>query len=146
MKPFTPTRRTFLKTGTAAAALIGLGSATLRQAAAQDAKVALYELAAAQLDTVANVKRAYYDLAFSERSERILRDNRRLAVDFLAITKSRYETAGAGNLQPTDHAPTQSAILPEESTRTSPASSRLPVTDALSLPRARAVPPGQEDS
>ncbi|MBX6312215.1 MAG: TolC family protein [Isosphaeraceae bacterium] len=73
------------------------GTLRLRgQAAEQDVKVALFELAAAQLDTVANVKRAYYDLYFSERAERILLDNRKLAEDFLAITKSRFETAGAG--------------------------------------------------
>ena len=45
MKSFTPTRRTFLKTGTAAAALIGFGPAVLRQAAAQDADLAPYKSA-----------------------------------------------------------------------------------------------------
>jgi cobalt-zinc-cadmium efflux system outer membrane protein len=65
-------------------------------AAAQDVKVALAELCAAQLETVANVKRAYYDLYFNERSERILLDNRKLAEDFLEITKSRYETTNVG--------------------------------------------------
>lgn len=65
-------------------------------AAEQDVKVALAELCAAQLETVASVKRAYYDLYFNERSERILLDNRRLAEDFLEITKSRYETTNVG--------------------------------------------------
>src|SRR5271166_6175393 len=37
------------------------------QAAEDDVKIALFELAAAQLDVVANVKRAYYDLHFNER-------------------------------------------------------------------------------
>jgi outer membrane protein TolC len=45
---------------------------------------------------VATVKRAYYDLAFNERSERILLDNRRLAEDYLQITKARYETTNVG--------------------------------------------------
>ena len=73
------------------------GTLRLRgQAAAQDAKVALYELCAAQLDVVATVKRAYFDLAFNERSERILLDNRRLAEDYLEITKARYETTNVG--------------------------------------------------
>ena len=45
MKLFTPTRRTFLKTGTAAAALIGFGPSVLRRAAAQDADLAPYKSA-----------------------------------------------------------------------------------------------------
>jgi outer membrane protein TolC len=65
-------------------------------AAEQDAQVALYELCAAQLDAAAAVKRAYYDLHFNERSERILLDNRRLAEDYLQIAKARYETTNAG--------------------------------------------------
>ncbi len=65
-------------------------------AAEQDAKVALYELCAAQLDVVASVKRAYHDLHFNERSEQILLDNRKLAEDYLQIIKARYETTNAG--------------------------------------------------
>jgi cobalt-zinc-cadmium efflux system outer membrane protein len=65
-------------------------------AAEQDAKVALFELCAAQLEAVAAVKRAYNDLHFNERSERILLDNRRLAEDFLQITKARFETSRVG--------------------------------------------------
>ncbi len=65
-------------------------------AAEEDAKVALAELCAAQLEAVASVKRAYYDLHFNERAEQILLDNRRLAEDFLRITRSRYETTNAG--------------------------------------------------
>ena len=73
------------------------GTLRLRgMAAEQDVKVALAELCAAQLEAVANVKRAYYDLYFNVRSERILLDNRRLAEDFLEITKSRYETTSVG--------------------------------------------------
>ncbi|HZW34578.1 MAG TPA: TolC family protein [Isosphaeraceae bacterium] len=73
------------------------GTLRLRgQAAEQDAQVALAELCAAQLDVVATVKRAYFDLAFNERSERILLENRRLAEDFLQITKARYETTNVG--------------------------------------------------
>ena len=45
MRSFRPTRRTFLKTGTAAAALIGMGPALLRQSSAQDADLAPYKSA-----------------------------------------------------------------------------------------------------
>ena len=68
MKSFRPTRRTFLKTGTAAAALIGFGPAVLRQAAAQEADLAPYK--AAKIDwqqasgetiTVAVIPASYFD-------------------------------------------------------------------------------------
>ncbi|MHB1559468.1 MAG: TolC family protein [Isosphaeraceae bacterium] len=65
-------------------------------AAEEDAKVALFELCAAQLDVVANVKRAYYDLHFNERSEGILLESRKLAEDLLENVKVRYETSNAG--------------------------------------------------
>src|SRR6185436_1482993 len=45
MRSFRPTRRTFLKTGTAAAALIGVGPAIMRGASAQDADLAPYKAA-----------------------------------------------------------------------------------------------------
>src|SRR3954454_14224717 len=45
MKPFAPNRRTFLKAGTAASALIGFAPALLRQAAAQEADLAPYKSA-----------------------------------------------------------------------------------------------------
>ncbi len=72
-------------------------SGTLRlrgQAAEQDVKVGLAELAAAELDVVAAVKRTYHDLVFNEQAERILLDNRKLAADFVAIVKERYKTGG----------------------------------------------------
>ena len=68
MKSFRPTRRTFLKTGTAAAALIGFGPAVLRQAAAQEADLAPYK--AAKIDwqqasgetiTVAVIPASYFE-------------------------------------------------------------------------------------
>ncbi|WP_435016061.1 TolC family protein [Tundrisphaera sp. TA3] len=73
------------------------GTLRLRgEAAAKDAEVALAELAAAQLDAVAAVKRAYYDLYFNARAEAILGENRKLAVDFIAIARERYRTGGTG--------------------------------------------------
>ena len=55
------------------------GTLRLRgEAAEQDVQVALAELAAAQLDAVAAVKRAYYDLYVSEQAEAILAENRKI--------------------------------------------------------------------
>ncbi len=72
------------------------GTLRLRgEAAAQDVKVALAELCAAELDAVAAVKRAYYDLYFNERAEEILNENRRLALDFVELAKVRVKTGGS---------------------------------------------------
>ena len=78
MKSFRPTRRTFLKTGTAAAALIGIAPTVLRQAAAQEADRAPYK--AAKIDwqqasgetiTVAVIPASYFEnLTRSRRSSR----------------------------------------------------------------------------
>jgi outer membrane protein TolC len=72
------------------------GTLRLRgQAAEADVKVALQELAAAELDVVAGVKRAYHDLHYSERAMELLRQNRTLAEDFLKIARERYRTTTA---------------------------------------------------
>ena len=72
------------------------GTLRLRgQAAEADVKVALMELAAAQLDTVSAVKRAYYDLAFNQRTEALLLENRTLTEDFLKLARERAKSATA---------------------------------------------------
>ena len=72
------------------------GTLRLRgEAAEHDVRIALFELAAAQLDVVAGVKRAYHDLHFSERAVAILSENRKLAEDFLKIARERYRLATA---------------------------------------------------
>jgi outer membrane protein TolC len=72
------------------------GTLRLRgEAAEEDVKVALAELCSAQLDAVAAVKRAYYDLYFNEQAERILAENRKLASDFVEIAKIRVQTGGS---------------------------------------------------
>jgi outer membrane protein TolC len=69
------------------------GTLRLRgEAAEQDVKVALAELCAAQLAAVANVKKAYYDLAFNEQAEQILNENRGLAADFVTLSENLYAT------------------------------------------------------
>jgi outer membrane protein TolC len=72
------------------------GTLRLRgQVAEEDVKVAIMELAAVQLDTVASVKRAYHDLHYSEQAEALLQENRKLAVDFVEIARQRYKTGTA---------------------------------------------------
>lgn len=69
------------------------GTLRLRgEAAEQEARVALMELASAQLEVVADVKLAYYNLYFNQRAERILTENRKLAADFVEIARVRYQT------------------------------------------------------
>ena len=59
------------------------GTLRLRgQAAEDDVKIALFELAAAQLDVVANVKRAYYDLHFNELPSHFSKRTVRLPTTF----------------------------------------------------------------
>jgi len=70
------------------------GTLKLRgKAAEDDVEIALFELAAAQLDVVVNVKRAYHDLHFNERAEVLLRQTRALAENFLKIARERYRLA-----------------------------------------------------
>ncbi len=72
------------------------GTLRLRgEAADHDVRIALFELAAAQLDVVASVKRAYHDLHYGERALTLLRENRALAEDFLKIAQVRYRLATA---------------------------------------------------
>lgn len=65
------------------------------EAAGEDVKVALMELASAQLDTVSAVKRAYYDLAFNQKAEALLLENRGLTEDFLKLARERAKSATA---------------------------------------------------
>jgi cobalt-zinc-cadmium efflux system outer membrane protein len=71
------------------------GTLRLRgEVAERDVQIALAELAAAQLDTVANVKRAYHNLYASERTEEILTENRKILEDFRAIARERLANGG----------------------------------------------------
>ena len=72
------------------------GTLRLRgEVAGRDVQVALAELAAAQLDAVAAVKRSYYDLYANQRAEEFLVENRKLLEDFRAIARRRLETGGS---------------------------------------------------
>jgi outer membrane protein, heavy metal efflux system len=72
------------------------GTLRLRgEAAEKDVQVALAELAAAQLDTVAAVKRAYASLYASLRAGEILTENRKILEDFREIARERLATGGS---------------------------------------------------
>jgi len=72
-----------------------VGTLRLRgEVAEKDVQVALAELAAAQLDTVAAVKRAYYNLHASLKIEEILAENRKILEDFRAIARQRHAAGG----------------------------------------------------
>jgi len=71
------------------------GTLRLRGEVAEgDVQIALAELAAAQLDTVAAVKRAYYNLYAGLRAEEILTENRKILEDFRGIARERLSTGG----------------------------------------------------
>jgi outer membrane protein TolC len=73
-----------------------LGTRRLRgDVADRDVRVALAELAAAQRDAVAAVKRAYFDLHSAERAGAILAETRGILEDFHAIAKSRVPLGGS---------------------------------------------------
>jgi outer membrane protein TolC len=71
------------------------GTLQLRgEAAARDVQIALAELAAAQLDTVAAVKRAYYNLYAALKADELLTENRKILEDFRGIARARLTTGG----------------------------------------------------
>ncbi|MGE3820340.1 MAG: TolC family protein [Isosphaeraceae bacterium] len=85
------------------------GTLRLRGRAAEgDVAVAIAELAEAQLDVVADVKSAYHDLAYAQRADAILEENRTLAAEFVEVARERFKT---GNASQTD-------VLRAESTLT----------------------------
>ena len=65
------------------------------EVADRDVGVALAELAAAQLDAVAAVKRAYHDLYAGQRGAEYLVENRKLLEDFRTVAQRRLATGGA---------------------------------------------------
>ena len=72
------------------------GTLKLRgQTAERDVQVALAELAAAQLDAVAAVKRAYCNLYAALKTREILQENRKLLESFQTIAQSRLRTGGS---------------------------------------------------
>jgi outer membrane protein TolC len=66
-----------------------------RQAEAAEAEVdmARAELAAAELETIQNVKQAYYELYYVQQAIRITQTERRLLVDLASIAEIQFKTA-----------------------------------------------------
>ncbi|ODT98480.1 MAG: hypothetical protein ABS79_05795 [Planctomycetes bacterium SCN 63-9] len=72
------------------------GTLALRgEAADHDVQVALAELAAAQLDTVAAVKRTYSNLYASQKAAEILAESREILVDFRDLARERVKPGGS---------------------------------------------------
>ena len=72
------------------------GTLRLRgEVAERDVQVALAELAAAQLDSVAAVKRAYCNLFAATKADEILAENRKILEDFRTIARQRLKTGGS---------------------------------------------------
>ena len=72
------------------------GTRSLRgEVADRDVKVALAEFSAAQLDTVTAVKRAYYDLYTSQRTNESLTENRKILEDFNSLARSKLAAGGS---------------------------------------------------
>src|SRR5262249_14621302 len=72
------------------------GTRRLRgEVADRDVRIAVAELAAAQLDAVAAVRRAYFDLHAAERTRAILAENRALLEHFHEIARARLAAGGS---------------------------------------------------
>ena len=72
------------------------GTLRLRgKVAERDVQVALAELAAAQLDSVATVKRAYCNLFAATRADEVLAENRKILEDFRSIALARLRNGGS---------------------------------------------------
>src|SRR5262249_27440854 len=72
------------------------GTLRLRgEVADRDVRVALAELAAAQLDAVTAVRRAYFGLHAAEKTAEVLVENRKLLEHFLDLTRTRLAAGGA---------------------------------------------------
>jgi outer membrane protein, heavy metal efflux system len=61
----------------------------------QEARVAIADLATVQLDVVAAVKKAYYNLYAAERSIASLSENRSLATEFVELSRARVANGGS---------------------------------------------------
>ncbi|MGH7549899.1 MAG: TolC family protein [Gemmatimonadota bacterium] len=67
-----------------------------REAARWELAAAKAERERVELDVVASVQRAYYEIFFLDRSLEIVRDNRSLLGDFLSVTEARYGVGTGG--------------------------------------------------
>lgn len=67
-----------------------------RQIAAWELAATEAERARVELEVVASVKRAYYELFFLDRALEVVRNNRELLADFVSVTEARYGVGTGG--------------------------------------------------
>lgn len=84
-----------------------------RQAAEHELRAAEARVELARREVEAGVRKAYYALAFFDRSVEVLERNQALLVDFIAVTESRYGV-GTGGQQDILKARVEAARLAEE--------------------------------
>lgn len=90
------------------------GKLPLAQRAAEgELAAAESRLRVIQLETVAEVRQAYYELAFLDRALEVLRQNQNVLVNFIEVTSSRYGV-GTGGQQDVLKARVEAAGLAEE--------------------------------
>jgi outer membrane protein TolC len=68
---------------------------TRAQAADADVNVARAQLAAAELEVIEQVKRAYFELYFVQQAIRVTDEDRKLLLQFVQIAESKYQTGQA---------------------------------------------------
>lgn len=115
-----------------------------RQAAELELRAAEARVQAARLEVEAEVRQAYYDLAFLDRSLEVLERNQGLLVDFVGVTESRYRV-GTGGQQDILKARVEAARLAEEAVSLAEARrARLARLNALlDRPTGTPVAPGR---
>jgi outer membrane protein TolC len=84
-----------------------------RQSAELEAAAAALRLDAVRRDVIADVRRAYFDLVFLDRSLDVLHANRTLVVTLTQVTESRY-SVGRGGQQDVLRANVEAARIGEE--------------------------------
>ena len=80
------------------------------QSAADDATAARASIGAARLDVIAQVKDAYYDLAFADRALEIVRRNQAVLTNMITVSQAQYST-GSGTQADVLRARTEMANL-----------------------------------
>lgn len=84
-----------------------------RTAAERELEAAQARERAARLDVVADLRSAYYDLAFYDRAFEVLNNTQKVLVSFVEVTESRY-AIGAGGQQDILKARVETARIAEE--------------------------------
>jgi len=84
-----------------------------RQAATLDLRAAEARLEMTRRDVMAEVREAYYDLAFLDRSLEVIEDNQKLLLGLVQVTESRY-AVGTSSQQEVLRARVETANLAEE--------------------------------